>query len=153
FAGERSPEGRRYQAGCLSRRRRRRSVGAGPRSANCLLAANDPRRHPHRRRRLARLNPMNPPRTYVACLTPPGRAAIATLAVRGPDAWRWLRELFPTPLPDVPELGTIHLGRIGIADAQDAVVLSVREAAPLAWLELHCHGGPEVVRQLTELFV
>src|SRR5262245_18139970 len=96
---------------------------------------------------------MNPPRTYIACLTPPGRGAIATLAVRGPDAWRWLRELFTARLPEAPELGTIHLGRIGIADAQDAVVLSVREAAPLPWVELHCHGGPEVVRLLTEWFV
>ena len=34
--------------------------------------------------------------TLVACLTPPGQAAVATLAVDGPRAWEVVRSLFRT---------------------------------------------------------
>ena len=47
---------------------------------------------------------MTPNDTVVACLTPPGTGAIATLAVRGPHAWPVVREIFQTvsnrPLPE-----------------------------------------------------
>src|SRR5262245_8074649 len=95
---------------------------------------------------------MNPSRTLVACLTPPGRAAVATLGLRGPDAWMLLREVFAPLLPATAEPGTIHLGRIGLADAEDTVVLSVREIEPMPCVELHCHGGPQVVRLLMDVF-
>src|SRR5262245_24771511 len=95
---------------------------------------------------------MSPSRTLIACLTPPGRAAIATLALRGPEAWMLLRDSFAPPLPVVPEQGAIHLGRLGLAGAEDTVVLSVREADPVPWVEVHCHGGPELVRLLMDLF-
>jgi tRNA modification GTPase len=99
---------------------------------------------------------MNAP-TVVACLTPAGAAAIATLAVRGPDAWEVCRRLFTPrcgPLPataeDVPP-GRFWLGRFG-NELKDEVVLAPRQAQPVPWLELHCHGGREVLTLLFELF-
>ena len=96
--------------------------------------------------------------TWLACLTPPGAGAIATLALRGPQAWPIARSLFqplsPTapPLPDQPQPGRFRLGRLGI-DVADEVVLAVKRSAPSPWLEIHCHGGVEVVRLLTEAMV
>lgn len=93
--------------------------------------------------------------TYAACLTPPGRAAIATLAIRGPRAWEVVRRLFRplspagSPLPVQPAVGRIWVGRLGDALA-DTVVLTVIRAAPMPWVEVHCHGGPEVVHMLLE---
>jgi tRNA modification GTPase len=95
--------------------------------------------------------------TLAACLTPPGRGAIATLAVRGPRAWEFVRELFrpltPSrpPLPERPELGRIWLGRLG-DELADEVVLTLTRSRPVPWVEIHCHGGPEVVRLLLEAF-
>ena len=34
----------------------------------------------------------------------------------------------------------------------DEVVLAIRQLEPLPWVEIHCHGGIEVVRMLLELF-
>jgi tRNA modification GTPase len=93
--------------------------------------------------------------TWVACLTPPGVGAIATLAVRGPRAWDIVRELFQPlsatsrPLPEQPQEGRFRLGKLG-GELVDEVVLAVKRAGPSPWLEIHCHGGVEVVRLLTE---
>jgi tRNA modification GTPase len=111
-----------------------------------------------------RMTPDRP--TLMACLTPPGRGAIATLALRGPLAWRLTRELFQrsrarktgppvtTPLPEVPAPGTFWLGWLGdrTQGGADQVVLFLKETAPIPWLELHCHGGPEVIRLLQDLY-
>lgn len=98
--------------------------------------------------------------TLISRLTPPGRAAIATLALRGPQAWPITRELFqritkdksvPAPLPETPQAGTFWLGWLGQrAGGADEVVLLVRQISPTPLLELHCHGGPEVVRLLED---
>jgi tRNA modification GTPase len=97
--------------------------------------------------------------THVACLTPAGIGAIATLALRGPRAWDVVRELFvrpgAKPLPEQAEVGCVWLGRIGEtsgAKTADDVVLTVKRTSPLPWLELHCHGGRESVRFLVEIF-
>jgi tRNA modification GTPase len=94
--------------------------------------------------------------TYAACLTPPGTAAIAVLAVRGPTAWDIVRKRFAPfssrPLPaEVPEpSGPFWLGSFGDqATGTDEVVLSVQRRDP-PWLELHCHGGRAVVRLLLD---
>jgi tRNA modification GTPase len=94
--------------------------------------------------------------TYAACLTPPGTAAIAVLAVRGPAAWEIVRRRFAPasqrPLPaEVPEPSDpFWFGRFGDpATGADEVVLSVQRRDP-PWVELHCHGGRAVVRLLLE---
>jgi tRNA modification GTPase len=93
--------------------------------------------------------------TVVACLTPPGTAAVATLALRGPLSWPVVRRLFRPhsrsgrPLPETPEVGHVWFGRLG-TDTADEVVLAVKALAPLPWVEVHCHGGPEVIRLLLE---
>jgi tRNA modification GTPase len=107
--------------------------------------------------------------TYAACLTPPGTAAIAVLAIRGAQAWDIVGDLFqprtaqasggrkpPVERDDnrglTPparqlqlQVGRFWLGRFG-EDVADEVVLSVHQIEPAPWLELHCHGGVEVVR-------
>ena len=66
--------------------------------------------------------------TYIACLTPPGSAAIACLALFGPQAWNVVRDCFRTRspadglLPLQPETGQIWLGRLGAALKDDVVV-------------------------------
>jgi tRNA modification GTPase len=105
------------------------------------------------------------PDTFIACLTPPGRGAIATLALRGPLAWPITRELFQrinkrnnntmtaAPLPEAAESGKLYLGWLGErSGAADEVVLFVRDSSPMPLLELHCHGGPEVVRLLQDQY-
>ncbi len=92
--------------------------------------------------------------TIVACLTPPGRAAVAVLAVDGPRAWEAVRPLFRTrsgaEWPAEVEPGRFGLGRLGDAVA-DEVVLTVRRGGPSPGLELHCHGGRTNVRFLLDL--
>jgi tRNA modification GTPase len=96
--------------------------------------------------------------TLVACLTPPGTAAIATLAVRGPRAWEVVRALFrprkasAPPLPAEPEPGRIWLGHLGTGICDQVVLTVKRPAAGGPWVEVHCHGGREVVRLLLETF-
>jgi tRNA modification GTPase len=102
--------------------------------------------------------------TLLACLTPPGAGAIATLALRGPNAWILVRELFlsslsqpaspPIPLPEVPEPGRLWRGRLGEESrgGADEVVLGVKRILPTPWVEIHCHGGREVIRMLEEVF-
>lgn len=91
----------------------------------------------------------------VRCLTPPGSAAIAALELRGSGAWDVVRELFRPRsgelLPDAPSAGLLVPGSIGPPPG-DEVVLAVRAAAPEAVIEVHCHGGNEVVRWLIDTF-
>src|SRR5688572_17237977 len=91
----------------------------------------------------------------VRCLTPPGSAAIAVLELRGGAVWGVVRELFrprsSDPLPDAPVTGLLIPGSIGPTPG-DEVVLAVRAAKPKPVVEVHCHGGNEVVRWLIETF-
>jgi tRNA modification GTPase len=95
--------------------------------------------------------------TLAACLTPPGIGAIATIALRGPRAWAILHERFRPlsdrePWPPIdPDPGRLWLGRFSAAGvAGDEIVLAQPKSGPAPWLELHCHGGVEVVRWLLE---
>src|ERR1700676_3110064 len=86
----------------------------------------------------------------LACLTPPGKAAIATLGLRGPTAWAITRKLFQPAkgaLPDEPTAGAFWFGKLG-KDHADEIILAVKPTC----LELHCHGGVEVVRMIQELY-
>jgi tRNA modification GTPase len=92
--------------------------------------------------------------TRLACLTPPGQAALAVLGLHGPLAWDAVRAHFRTrwgkELPGSPQPGRFWLGRLG-TDVADEVVVSVRAVSPVPSVEVHCHGGREVVRFLTDL--
>lgn len=96
--------------------------------------------------------------TIVACLTAPGTGAIAVLGLSGPRSWELVRELF-TPrsrsherLPATAEPGRFWLGRLG-TDLADEVVVVVRRREPFPVVEVHCHGGREMIRYLTGAFV
>lgn len=91
-----------------------------------------------------------PPQTTIACLTPPGKAAIATLAIRGADAWSITRTLFQPSqgeLPESPPRGRFWFGRLGALHRDDVVVSSTSER-----IEVHCHGGLEIVRMIQQLY-
>jgi tRNA modification GTPase len=93
--------------------------------------------------------------TWIACLTPPGQSALATLGVYGPRAWEALRNLFRrrsgAELSEELVSGRFWLGRIG-SDVSDEVVIAVKQIEPVPWLEVHGHGGREVVRFLIDHF-
>ncbi len=96
--------------------------------------------------------------THVACLTPTGTGAIAVLAIHGDDGWRVVRELFRAAsgqsLPESPrEAGTVWFGRIADSGIADEVVLTIKQHTPVLWLELHTHGGRQVVDWMIEVLV
>ena len=89
--------------------------------------------------------------TAVSVLTPPGSGAIATVAVRGPEAWHLVKELFRPAkgaLPNEPELHRVWFGNFG-AGAGDEVILAAKATDEF---EIHCHGGVAVVRWMVEQF-
>lgn len=102
--------------------------------------------------------------TWAARLTPIGTSALATVALRGPDAWNVARSLFRgrsatsnspvahgvAELPALPEVGRFWLGRFG-DQWSDEVVLAVVCRDPTPWLEIHCHGSEEWIRVLLEM--
>ncbi len=92
--------------------------------------------------------------TVISLLTPPGKAALATIAIAGPRAWETVGALFHPrnggALGERPESGRYWLGRLGDAVSEEAV-LAVRLIEPM-FLELHVHGGYEVTHFLLELF-
>jgi tRNA modification GTPase len=93
--------------------------------------------------------------TQVAVLTPPGSGAIAVVAVRGPDAWTVVRRLFrPASGRELPAHfvdGATWFGKMGPGDG-DEVIVAVTAVEPVPTIEVHCHGGQEVVRMLLDLF-
>jgi tRNA modification GTPase len=91
--------------------------------------------------------------TRIACLTPPGLAAIATLAVVGPRAWESVRRLFhgSAPLPATPSGGRVWHGWLG-EHLRDEVIITADLGQESDWIEIHCHGGTEVIRALMEQF-
>ena len=98
-----------------------------------------------------------PSDTFVACLTPPGTAALATLGLHGPDAWAVCRALFTPRSGELPESaaevkpGRFWLGRLG-EEMKDEAVLALRRAEPVPWVELHCHGGRQLLDMLLDIF-
>lgn len=83
--------------------------------------------------------------TAVSVLTPSGSGAIATVAVRGPSAWEFVRRFFRPAkgmLPDIADLGRVWFGNFG-SGTGDEVILAAK--GPDVF-EIHCHGGIRVVR-------
>jgi tRNA modification GTPase len=96
---------------------------------------------------------MNSPAAEFSVLTPAGAAAVATVAVTGPRSWELVRRSFrpagsPT-LPPRPDYERVWFGRFGPPPG-DEIVLAVRRREDGDCVELHCHGGPEVVRLMAE---
>jgi tRNA modification GTPase len=94
--------------------------------------------------------------TRVACLTPAGTGAIAVLGIHGSDAWPVIRKLFRPasvqPLPDSPDKpGTVWFGNISDRGVADEAVLTIKQISPATILELHVHGGRQVVEWLLDL--
>ena len=93
--------------------------------------------------------------THVTRLTAPAKAAIAALALRGPAAWSIARQVFQPrrgALPEEPDPGRFWLGTLG-PDLGEEALLVVRRAAPACEIELHCHGGMELVRAVESLCI
>jgi tRNA modification GTPase len=91
----------------------------------------------------------------VAVLTPEGTGAIATVALVGPDAWQLARRRFKSapgrPLPDEPAPGATWFGHLD-GEVADEVVLTVPPGPGPARIEIHCHGGRQVVGWSVESF-
>ncbi len=90
--------------------------------------------------------------TVVSVLTPPGSGAIATVAVRGPQAWALVQALFRPAkgaLPEFPDLQRVWFGNFG-SGTGDEVILAVKSSDEM---EIHCHGGVHVVGWIVGQFV
>jgi tRNA modification GTPase len=89
-------------------------------------------------------------RCFVAALTPPGRAAVATVAVWGEGAVEQVGALFRSasgrPLAEIPE-GRIAYGHwiARGARAEEGVVACRRSEEQV---EIHCHGGKAAVEAI-----
>ena len=83
---------------------------------------------------------MPSPSTDVVLLTPPGRSALATLLVRGPEASALVGRFFQpagrTPLDQRP-INSIAFGHWG-GDEGEGVVVARRDPSTI---EVNCHGG------------
>ena len=91
-------------------------------------------------------------RTYLARLTSPGKSAIATISLFGPQAWEIILKVFKPrnkkPLPVLPAEGDVFLGRLGQGHG-DEIVLGCKRTRPMN-LEIHPHGGTQVVAMLLD---
>jgi tRNA modification GTPase len=92
--------------------------------------------------------------TQAACLTPAGSGAIAVIAIQGPEAWPIAARLFRPAagrrLPEQPKDGAAWFGRLGPGPG-DEVILAVSSIDPVPTIEIHCHGGRQVVRMVLDL--
>ena len=87
----------------------------------------------------------------VIVLTPPGRSAIATIRVEGADALlcasRCLTTRHNSPLKLVPTARPILAKfSLPLGGAEEVVVNAIHHEC----LEIHCHGSPLVIKQITE---
>ncbi len=83
----------------------------------------------------------------VAVLTPSGRGAIAVVSVRGPRAIEVVNSVFRPARGGalgVAASDRIRLGRLGRGEGDEVVATIVGHEPPE--VEVHCHGGPAVVR-------
>jgi tRNA modification GTPase len=83
---------------------------------------------------------MNPTATYVALLTPPGRSALATIEVRGPEAWQYTQACLDQPIGSPKDdLVRPWLRRFrGQHGSQEELIVSL---PAIDTARIHCHGG------------
>ena len=93
--------------------------------------------------------------TTACLLTPPGRGAVATIGIEGPQALGFLTQRFEltgnrtlknTSDQDVPVYGKFRFDDSDESTNEEAVVWVRSETS----VELHCHGGPLVVERILE---
>jgi tRNA modification GTPase len=87
--------------------------------------------------------------TTISLLTPPGRGAVAVVAVEGTEAIGFVERFFrPAGAKPLRErhLGEIIYGRWG-ATAQEGVIVVCRNERQV---EVHCHGGNMAVRRIVD---
>ncbi len=87
--------------------------------------------------------------TIVSVLTPPGRGAIAVVAIRGPRALACAEQFFqPRGSPALSQrpLNNIVYGRWGAEPAEDVIVC--RGASDQ--IEIHCHGGAAASQRIID---
>lgn len=87
----------------------------------------------------------------IRVLTPPGSGAIAVVEIAGDGSWDAVRSLFKPagkPLPESPILHRTWFGTLG-EGVGDEVILAVKQVEPPV-LEVHCHGGRQVVKWIVE---
>jgi len=90
----------------------------------------------------------------VIVLTPSGRSAIATLRLEGPDVLSSLSPRLTTRKNDPVELAPaarpiLARYRLPLGVAEEVVLHVVSTEC----VEIHCHGSPLVIRQMTESFM
>lgn len=86
----------------------------------------------------------------IAVLTPPGSAAIAVVAVRGPGAWNAIQRRFRLgngKALNGPPSNRFRFGRFGDDVSDEVLLISHRDDC----FEIHCHGGRRVVDWLIRL--
>ena len=85
--------------------------------------------------------------SYVSVITPPGRAAVATIRVTGADVLEHPASLWSAangrPLSEQP-VGRVCFGRWGEASPEEVVVCRIDSDV----VEFHCHGGQAAVSRI-----
>ena len=97
---------------------------------------------------------MTPPETIFALASARGRAGVAVIRVSGPASDTALGALLAGPLPAYRQASLRRLRHpVSRETLDDALVLRFAEGASFtgeASAELHCHGGPAVVRAVLD---
>ncbi|GAB4164839.1 MAG: tRNA uridine-5-carboxymethylaminomethyl(34) synthesis GTPase MnmE [Geothermobacteraceae bacterium] len=95
--------------------------------------------------------------TIVAPATPSGEGGLAVIRLSGPDAEGVLRRLFrPARQPCPFESHRLYYGHIVENSGMVDEVMAVLMRAPASFTredvaEIHCHGGPVIVRRILDL--
>ncbi len=90
---------------------------------------------------------MSDPRTVAAQLTPTGRGAIATIAVRGPRAIEAVARYFTPPASARTPLDRIRFGKWQRDPAHAGEELVICRTS-MDEIEIHCHGGSAAVEAI-----
>jgi tRNA modification GTPase len=97
--------------------------------------------------------------TIVAPATPPGEGGVGIIRVSGPLSAQLLAETFVGCPTDRMRSHQLYHGQLRAADgSQVDEVLAVIMRTPHSYtgedvVEVHCHGGPQIMRQALDLFL